>query len=71
MYWPNISNDITSYVRSCTCAEFSYAQQKQPLQLSIVPPRPWSRIAVDLFTFEVGLSPSKKNLFASMIALQK
>ena len=24
MYWPKMSNDITSYVRSCTtCAEFS------------------------------------------------
>ena len=32
MYWPNMSNDITSYVRSCTtCAEFSDAQETQPL----------------------------------------
>ena len=52
MYWPNMSNDITSYVRSCTtCAEFSDAQEKQPLQTSTVPSRPWSRIAVDLFMF--------------------
>ena len=37
MYWPNMSNDITSYARNCmTCAEFSDAQQKQPLQTSIV-----------------------------------
>ena len=33
------------------CAEFSDAQQKQPLQTSAVPSRPWSRIAVDLFMF--------------------
>ena len=52
MYWPNMSNDITSYIRSCTmCAEFSDAQQKQPLQTSAVPSRPWSRTAVDLFMF--------------------
>ena len=32
MYWPNMSNDITSYVRSCTtCTEFSDAQETQPL----------------------------------------
>ena len=52
MYWPNMSNDITSYAQSCTtCAEFSDAQQKQPLQTSTVQSRPWSRIAVDLFMF--------------------
>ena len=32
-------------------AEFSDAQQKQPLQKSTVPSRPWSRIAVYLFMF--------------------
>ena len=43
MHWPNVSNDITSYVRSCTtCAEFSDTQQKQSLQTSAVPSRLWS-----------------------------
>ena len=47
-----MSNDITSYVQSCTtCAEFSDAQQKQPLQTLTAPSRPLSRIAVDLFMF--------------------
>ena len=52
MYWSNMSNDITSYVRSCTtCAEFTDVQQKQPLQTSTVPSRLRSPIAVDLFMF--------------------
>ena len=52
MYWSNMSNDITSYVRSCTtCAEFTDVQQKQPLQTSTVPSRLQSPIAVDLFMF--------------------
>ena len=52
MDWPNMLNNITSYVRSCTtCAEFSDAQQKQPLQTLTAPSRPLSRIAVDLFMF--------------------
>ena len=52
MDWPNMLNDITSYVPSCTtCAEFSDAQQKEPLQTLAAPSRPLSRIAVDLFMF--------------------
>ena len=54
MYRPNMSNDITYYARSCTtCAEFSDAQQKQPLQTSTVPSRPWIRIAVDLLIYVI------------------
>ena len=47
-----MSNDITSYVRSCTtCTKFSDAQEKQPLQTSTVLSGPCSQIAVDLFMF--------------------
>ena len=43
---------MISYIWHCTmCAEFSNAQQKQPLQTSTVPSRPWSWIAIDLFMF--------------------
>ena len=52
MFWPNMSNNITSYVRSCMmCSEFSDAQQKQLLQMSTVPSRSWSQIVIDLFMF--------------------
>ena len=52
MYWPNMLNDFTSYVRSCTmCAEFSDAQEKQPLQTSTVLSRPWRQGVVDPFMF--------------------
>ena len=46
-----MSSEIKEVVSQCSvCAEFQPKNHKEPMQTSKVPDRPWSRVAIDLFT---------------------
>jgi len=50
LFWPNMSSDIKSMVLKCPiCLEHRCANQKEPLQPSTVPDRPWQMCATELF----------------------
>lgn len=49
-FWPGISSDVKDYVQKCeVCRTTDPKQQKEPLQSHEIPPRPWAKVAVDLF----------------------
>lgn len=51
VFWPGMSSEIKEVVLQCSvCAEFQPKNHKEPMQTSKVPDRPWSRVAIDLFT---------------------
>jgi len=51
VFWPGMSSEIKEVVSQCSvCAEFQPMNHKEPMQTSKVPDRPWSRVAIDLFT---------------------
>ena len=53
IFLPGMYNDIKEVTLNChACAEFNTAQQKQPLQTTRIPTTPWSKIAVDMFSFD-------------------
>ena len=46
-----MSSEIEEVVLQCSvCAEFQPKNHKEPMQTSKVPDRPWSRVAINLFT---------------------
>ncbi|XP_052820412.1 uncharacterized protein K02A2.6-like [Mya arenaria] len=50
LFWPNMSSEIKSLVLNCPiCLEHRCSNQKEPLQPSKVPDRPWQICATDLF----------------------
>ena len=51
LYWPNMSYEIKDMVGQCTtCNEHQRTQTKEPLMTHPIPERPWSRVAIDIFT---------------------
>ena len=51
MFWPGMSSEIKEAISQCpVCAEFQTWNPKEPMKTSKVPDRPWSRVAVDMFT---------------------
>lgn len=51
VFWPGMSSEIKEVVLQCSvCAEFQPKNHKEPMQTSKVPDRPWSHVAIDLFT---------------------
>ena len=53
VFWPGMNAAIKEYVSNCdTCNTYRKEQPKEPLISQPVPDRPWSRVAVDLFTLE-------------------
>ena len=50
LFWPGMSADIKAVIQNCPiCQEHRCANQKEPLQPSKVPDRPWQHCATDLF----------------------
>ena len=54
VFWPGMSADIRNYIeRFETCAAIKVkARTKEPLRPHERPPRPWAKVAVDMFAFE-------------------
>lgn len=45
-----MNSEIKEAISKCSvCAEFQARKPKEPMQMSNVPDRPWSRLAVDMF----------------------
>jgi hypothetical protein len=53
LYWPNMFEDFTDYIRSCTvCQSQSRAEVKEPIKNKHIPRRPWEVTATDHFEFK-------------------
>ena len=51
--WPGMNSEIKEAVSKCSvCADFQARNPKEPMQTPKVTDRPWSRVAVDMFTLE-------------------
>ena len=51
LFWPQMSQDIKNHVSQCeVCNELKPNQTKEPMQFHNVPVRPWSKVAIDVFT---------------------
>ena len=52
LFWPSMPAEIKDSIGKCdTCNSYQKNQQKEPLIPHNPPKRPWSHVAVDLFTF--------------------
>ena len=52
LFWPGMSAEIKDSIGKCdTCNSYQNNQPKEPLIPHDPPKRPWSHVAVDLFTF--------------------
>ena len=53
VWWPGLNKAIQGKVSSCTfCEENQQSQRKEPLITTLLPERPWQRIATDLCEFK-------------------
>ena len=53
VFWPGMNSEIKEAIAKCSlCAEFQARNPKEPMQTLKVPDRPWSRLAVDMFTLQ-------------------
>jgi hypothetical protein len=53
LYWPGISKDIDTFVKSCLlCAKFAPSQRRQPLVPLPVPDLPFQLVASDILEFK-------------------
>ena len=53
VFWPRITQDITSEVQSCkTCQMYSKSQLRETSQQHEIPTQPWIKIAADLFELQ-------------------
>eukprot|EP00118_Oscarella_pearsei_P024304 m.303614 g.303614 ORF g.303614 m.303614 type:complete len:479 (+) comp40836_c0_seq2:2784-4220(+) len=52
-FWPGMNAQIRDYISVCSiCNSIRPEQCREPLMSSEVPKRPWSKVAVDLFSLE-------------------
>ena len=55
VFWPGMSSEIKEVILQCSvCAEFQQKNHKEPMQTTKLPDRPWSRVAIDIFTVVIG-----------------
>ncbi|XP_061168813.1 uncharacterized protein K02A2.6-like [Saccostrea echinata] len=53
VYWPQMNAEVKDFIQKCeTCRTFDNNQGKEPLQHHEVPPRPWAKLGLDIFTFD-------------------
>lgn len=53
VWWPKMRQDISTKVQQCQfCTENRHTQRKEPLLPSVLPSRPWQKVAVDLCEFK-------------------
>ena len=49
VWWPGVSKAIEHYVQNCPQCLKSHIPPKEPLIISMLPNRPWKKVAADLF----------------------
>lgn len=53
VWWPKMRQDISVKVQQCQfCIENRHTQRKEPLLPSVLPSRPWQKVAIDLCEFK-------------------
>jgi len=71
LYWPGMSAEIRQYIETCgTCANFSDRQQHEPKVITEVSPRPWQKVASDLFAWGGGAKTNCYVLTTIVISLK-
>ena len=51
VYWPGMNETLKAYIQSCAiCAQYSTAQQREPMLSPQQPTRPWEIVSAGLFT---------------------
>lgn len=52
VYWPQMNAEVKDFIQKCeTCRTFDTNQGKEPLKHHEVPPRPWAKLVLDIFTY--------------------
>jgi len=55
IYWQGMTNDIKEMVERCeVCAKERPAQRKETLRSHDIPPMPWAKVGMDLFTHKMN-----------------
>ena len=49
VWWPRVSKEMESFVKSCPVCQKTTTPNKEPLISTLLPSHPWERIASDLF----------------------
>lgn len=53
VFWPNMSAELRDFISKCsTCNKMQDQQSKQPLITHDVPKIPWTKLGVDIFTYQ-------------------
>jgi hypothetical protein len=53
VYWIGISSQIKAMIENCQhCAQHAKTQRREPMIASLLPLRPWQKLATDLLDFE-------------------
>lgn len=53
LYWPGMNSEVKEYVQRCeTCRTYDSKQPREPLHSHDPPESPWSKVGVDIFTFD-------------------
>ncbi|CAC5412463.1 unnamed protein product [Mytilus coruscus] len=53
LYWPGMNAEVKDFIQRCeTCRTFERKQQKETLISHEIPSRPWSKVGIDLMTFQ-------------------
>ncbi|XP_063446850.1 uncharacterized protein K02A2.6-like [Mytilus trossulus] len=53
LYWPGMNAEVKDYIQRCeTCRTFERKQQKETLISHEIPSRPWSKVGIDIMTFQ-------------------
>jgi len=54
VYYPGITADIKRLVGACNvCANYQQQQQREPLMPHPAPSRPWEKLGIDIFNFQI------------------
>ncbi|CAC5384426.1 unnamed protein product [Mytilus coruscus] len=53
LYWPGMNAEVKDFIQRCeTCRTFERKQQKETLISHEIPSHPWSKVGIDLMTFQ-------------------
>ncbi|CAC5408071.1 unnamed protein product [Mytilus coruscus] len=53
LYWPGMNAEVKDFIQRCeTCRTFERKQQNETLISHEIPSRPWSKVGIDLMTFQ-------------------